>query len=153
MNPLPCRLAAVLCIAGACLVPFAGRADTAGTSCLKGKQAEAVRSSSLFDALKSALNGPQCAGLVKVLTKLQASAVPGGRKLKEARPLDRAAAQAELAKARSDPEFTRLLASASQGVTDPTGRMVVEAALLDDQGYFDAHQLLMEDIAKTQEAR
>lgn len=122
-------------------------------ACPNDKQLDELRSSNFLKAVASALTGTHCGAVVKVLEQLQSTKKSGGRKLHEGKPLDRAAAQAELQKARSDPDFTRRLAAASNGVTEPTGRLVVEAALLDDEGYFAARQLLMEDILKTQEAR
>lgn len=122
-------------------------------SCLKGRQVDLVRSKDLIQALGTALTGPQCANIGKVLAQLQSAKAPGGRKLHEGKPLNRAAAEQELKTARADPEFMRRLTSASEGVADPTARMVVEAALLEDDGYFAARQLLMEDIVKAQETR
>lgn len=121
--------------------------------CPNDKQLDELRSSNFLKAVGSALTGTHCSAVVKVLAQLQATKKPGGRKLHEGKPLDRAAAQAELLKARSDPDFTSKLTAVSEGVTDPTGRLVVEAALLDDEGYFAARQLLMEDILKAQEVR
>ena len=122
--------------------------------CLKGKQAELVRASDLFAALKSVWSGPQCAQVGRVVAQLQARPVQGGRKLQGAKALDAEAARKELEAARADPEFTRKVAAASEGVTDPTARLVVETALLEDEGHFSASQLLMDEIAaKTQGAR
>jgi len=126
---------------------------TLGLACLKGKQVDLVRSKDLIQALGAALNGPHCANIGKALAQLQSARAPGGRKLHEGKPLNRAVAEQELRTARADPEFMRRLTGAAEGVTDPTARLVVEAALLDDDGYFAARQLLMEDILKAQEAR
>lgn len=157
MNKHLHRIAAALWGACMCLAALDGRpAEAAATpACPKGKAMEELRNSitSLFDAVQAALTGPQCGAVLKVLAQLQANTVPGGRKLHEGKPLDRAAAKAELQEARSSPEFTGRLAAALEGVTELNGRLVVEAALLDDEGYFSASRLLMEDIAKAQEAR
>lgn len=155
MNKHLHRIAMALWGACACLAALDGRAADASATpaCLKGKAIEELRTSSLWDAVQAALSGPQCGAVVKVLAQLQASKVSGGRKLHEGKPLDRAAAKAELQQARSSPEFTGRLAAALEGVTELNGRLVVEAALLDDEGYFSASRLLMEDIAKAQEAR
>ena len=155
MNQHLYRIAVALWAACACFVSLDGRAAGAPDAppCLKGKQIDELRTSSLGSAVWTALFGKQCSAVVKVLAQLQANKVPGGRKLHEGKPLDHAAARAELQKARTDPEFAGKLAAASEGVTDRTGRLVVEAALLDDDGYFAARQLLMEDIVKAQEVR
>lgn len=141
-------------VAWACTaVGTSGAAAAPQAVCPNDKQLDELRSSNFLKAVGSALTGTHCSAVIKVLAQLQATKKPGGRKLHEGKPLDRAAAQAELLKARSDPDFTRKLTAVSEGVTDPTGRLVVEAALLDDEGYFAARQLLMEDILKAQEVR
>jgi hypothetical protein len=122
--------------------------------CLKGKQAELVRASWLIEAIGKAWSGPQCAQLARVVAQLQGRSVSGGRKLHGDKPLDQQAARQELQAARADAQFMRKLDIAAEGVTDPTARLAVEAALLDDEGYFSARQLLIDEIAaKTQEAK
>lgn len=139
-----------------CTWALAGSSIAAMTpepTCLKGKQAELVRASGLIEGLIKAFQGPHCGSVAKVLAQLQSAKVPGGRKLHEGKPLNRQAAQQELNSARSGSEFMRKLEAASDGVTDPIARMVVEAALLDEEGYFSARQWVMEEIAAAQEKR
>lgn len=112
-------------------------------SCVKSDAVE--RKSSLFAALTSAIAGPQCSSVMRVLVELQKGKSAGGRKLKPGH-FDRAAAEKELATARADPAFNESLRAALSGVTDPAARKVVEAAVLDDAGYFSARELLMNEL-------
>lgn len=121
-------------------------------SCVSGPAAEKLRSSQFFQAVWDAFRGPQCANVVRVLSELQSKPVAGGRKLHD-KPFDRAAAQKELQAARADSEFVAKLGPALQGISDANARKVVEAAVLEDLGFFGARQLLMEELAQVQGAR
>lgn len=109
------------------------------------KAVDQLRSSSLLDALVTAVKGPQCSSVIRVLGELQKGKSAGGRKLKPGQ-FDRAAAEKELVAARADPAFKESLRAALNGVTDPAARKVVEAAVLEDAGYFGARELLMNEL-------
>jgi hypothetical protein len=109
------------------------------------KAVDQLRSSSLLDALWTAVKGPQCSSVIRVLGELQKGKSAGGRKLKPGQ-FDRAAAEKELVAARADPGFKESLRTATSGVTDPAARKVVEAAVLEDAGYFGARELLMNEL-------
>jgi hypothetical protein len=134
---------AVGCWLGLSLAAPGAAVAASETPCLKADGVE--RSSSLFAALKTAIAGQQCSSVMRVLVELQKGKTPGGRKLKPGQ-FDRAAAEKELATARADPAFNESLRAALSGVTDPTARKVVEAAVLDDAGYFGARELLMNEL-------
>lgn len=133
---------AVGCWLGLFLAAPSSAAAASETSC---KKAVDQLSSSLFEALKTAVKGEQCSSVIRVLAELQKGKSAGGRKLKPGQ-FDRAAAEKELATARADPAFNESLRAALSGVTDPTARKVVEAAVLDDAGYFSARELLMNEL-------
>lgn len=128
----------------------AAAAAAAEPACLKS--VDHLRSSSLFQALKTAFTGEQCSSVLRVLGELQKGKSAGGRKLKPGQ-FDRAAAEKELAAARADPAFTENLRTASSGVADPAARKVVEAALLEDAGYFGARELLMNELFELSRAK
>jgi hypothetical protein len=109
------------------------------------KSIDKLQSSSLLDALSKAVTGPQCSSVIRVLGELQKGKSAGGRKLKPGQ-FDRAAAEKELTVARADPAFKESLRAALSGVTDPAARKVVEAAVLEDAGYFGARELLMNEL-------
>jgi hypothetical protein len=133
---------AVGCWLGLSLAAPSSAAAASETPC---KKAVDQLSSSLFEALKTAVKGEQCSSVIRVLAELQKGKSAGGRKLKPGQ-FDRAAAEKELATARADPAFNESLRAALSGVTDPTARKVVEAAVLDDAGYFSARELLMNEL-------
>jgi hypothetical protein len=133
---------AVGCWLGLSVAAPSSAAAASETPC---KKAVDQLSSSLFEALKTAVKGEQCSSVVRVLLELQKGKSAGGRKLKPGQ-FDRAAAEKELAMARADPVFNDSLRTALSGVTDPAARKVVEAAALDDAGYFGARELLMNEL-------
>ena len=120
--------------------------------CLKGKEADRLRTSDFFEAVKLAMVGEQCSSVLRVLSELQSKRVSGGRKLHD-KPFDRAAAQKELQAARADAGFVATLGTALQGISDANARKGVEAAVLENLGYFGARQLLVEELMQTQGAR
>jgi hypothetical protein len=120
-----------------------GAAAAQPSSCLK--DSDSIKPSDLFAALRTAVTGQQCSSVIRVLLELQKGKSAGGRKLKPGQ-FDRAAAEKELAAARTDPAFNESLRAALSGVTDPAARKVVEAAVLDDTGYFSARELLMNEL-------
>jgi hypothetical protein len=65
----------------------------------------------------------------------------GGKKLEPTAPLDRAAAQAELDSALKKPEVQQAIDGIKARVTDEDVRMVLEAAVFDNDGEFRARDL------------
>jgi len=88
----------------------------------------------------------ECGSLTSVFNRLASTHKVGGRKLEEDRPFDAQAAQADLAKAQADPEVRPRLEKIHKEVTDPTRRLVYEAAVLDDEGYYGARDLRINQI-------
>jgi hypothetical protein len=114
--------------------------------CIKAADAPRLRTSGFWEAVYEAFNGPQCQSVVRVLMQLQDGKKEGGRKLHD-KPLNKAAAEKELAEARADPDFKAQLDAALRGVNEPAGRRIVEAAVLEDLGYFGARELLVNELA------
>lgn len=88
----------------------------------------------------------ECGSLLSVLDRLSNTRKAGGRKLEEDRPFNAQAAQADLAKAQADPEVRQRLEKIRKEVTDPTRRLVYEAAVFDEEGYYGARDLRINQI-------
>lgn len=87
-----------------------------------------------------------CGSLKSVFDRLSSTRKVGGRKLEEDRPFNAQTAQADLAKAQSDPEVRPRLEKVRKEVADPTTRLVYEAAILDEEGYYSARDLRINQI-------
>lgn len=88
----------------------------------------------------------ECGSLTLVFDRLASTRKVGGRKLEEDRPFNAQAAQADLAKAQGDPEVRPRLEKIRKEVTDPTRRLLYEAAVLDEEGYYGARDLRINQI-------
>lgn len=84
-----------------------------------------------------------CSALLRILRMAGGAPVSGGRKLENDKPLDVAAAERELAQARADNSVAAELATELEGETDPVRRMLLEAAVLQDNGLYLARDLLV----------
>jgi hypothetical protein len=89
------------------------------------------------------LESTRCSALLSVMRMAAASSKPAGRKLEAERPLDVKAAELERSQARADPAFARILAAELDAETIPLRRILREAALLHDEGFFKAGDLLV----------
>jgi hypothetical protein len=87
-----------------------------------------------------------CGSFMSVLYRLFNTSKTGGRKLEEDRPFNAQAAQADLAKAQADPEVRPRLEKIRQQIADPTRRLVYEAAVLDEEGYYSARDLRINQL-------
>lgn len=88
----------------------------------------------------------ECGSLMSVIDRLLNTRKAGGRKLEEDRPFNAQAAQADLAKAKADPEVRQRLDKINKEVADPTRRLVYEAAVLDEEGYYSARDLRINQL-------
>lgn len=88
----------------------------------------------------------ECASLTSVFERLATTRKVGGRKLEEDRPFNAQEAQANLAKAQADPEVRPRLEKIRKEISDPTRRLVYEAAVLDEEGYYSARDLRINQI-------
>ncbi|VVP92441.1 hypothetical protein PS918_03372 [Pseudomonas fluorescens] len=87
-----------------------------------------------------------CGTLMSVINRLLSTHKTGGRKLEEDRPFNAQEAQANLAKAQADPEVRPRLDKIKKEVSDPTRRLVYEAAVLDEEGYYSARDLRINQL-------
>lgn len=88
----------------------------------------------------------ECSALVSVFDLLANDPKPGGRKLEENRPFNPQAAQADLAKAQADPEVRQRLDKVRKQISDPNRRLLYEAAILDEEGYYSARDLRINQL-------
>ena len=87
-----------------------------------------------------------CGSLANIFAKIANHKRPGGRKLEEDKPLDQAAAQANLDEALKDDAIRARLEEAREDVTDENARLILEAAILDSEGYYNARELIVAQL-------
>lgn len=87
-----------------------------------------------------------CGSLISVLDRLTNTHKTGGRKLEEDRPFNAQAAQTDLAKAQADPEVRQRLEKVRKQIADPNRRLLYEAAVLDEEGYYAARDLRINQL-------
>lgn len=88
-----------------------------------------------------------CGSLQNVLTMLERSNRTGGRRLETDKPFDPVAAQANLDAALRKPEVRARL-DELRAVEDANERLAYEAAVLDDEGFYDARNLKLDQIMR-----
>jgi hypothetical protein len=89
-----------------------------------------------------------CNSLATVFARLAHRARSGGRKLEPERGFDAVAAQRQLDVARANAEYRAEVTAAQNSETDPLRRAVLEAAVLDDFGHYQARDLLIEQVSR-----
>jgi hypothetical protein len=87
-----------------------------------------------------------CGSLASVMDKAIRRNKVGGRQLETDRPLDVKQAQANLEAAYRDPAIRSRLEQVAQEVQDENVRLVYEAAILDEEGYYSARELKIEQL-------
>ena len=90
----------------------------------------------------------RCASMVSVLSRLARRDTTGGRRLERDRPASAAQAQADLDAATRDPEVRGLLEQVARDTSDPNARLLYEAAILDDGGYYAARDAKIDLLRK-----
>jgi hypothetical protein len=91
--------------------------------------------------------GVACTALGNVLSRLVNGSFQGGKKLHDDKPLDVAAAQAELEQAlQQNPEFKAQLDGLRDAVPDEQERMLYEAALLQSNNLYGARDLRLQQL-------
>ena len=120
-------------------------------SCVGLKNAQNTRLTGVFDNIKAAIlsdtkERADCGSLASVLDKLSHHSKQGGLKLEEDKPLDVAKAQANLAEAMRNPAVLGRLKQLQNEVQDQNVRLVYEAAIFDEEGYYGARELRIEQL-------
>jgi hypothetical protein len=93
--------------------------------------------------------GVSCSALDKVLGRLAHGSRPAGKKLEDDKPLDIAAAQAELDSAlQQDPELKAHMDTLRSAVADEQARLIYEAALLQSNNLYGARDMRLQQFLK-----
>jgi len=87
-----------------------------------------------------------CGSLASVLGLATRRGKTGGRRLEDDRPLDVKQAQANLEAAYRVPAIRSRLEQVGREVQDEKVRLVYEAAILDEEGYYSARDLKIEQL-------
>jgi hypothetical protein len=120
--------------------------DCAAPEEIRKSQATGVRKI-LFDRFATAdSHGADCGSLASVLSKLAQRGKVGGKRLEEEKPVNLNGAQANLRAAQRDPAVRARLERVRAAVEDETMRLVYEAAILDEEGYYNARELLIQQL-------
>jgi hypothetical protein len=88
-----------------------------------------------------------CDSLASVFKRLASNPKFGGRELEKNKPLDKAAAQAEVDKALADPKLKAELEQIKATEPDELRRLALEAALFDANQLYGARDLRIEEIS------
>lgn len=89
---------------------------------------------------------PPCGSARLVLQKIGGRAVAGGRKLEPEKPLDMRLARQNLELALKDPEVRKLMERAEREIPDINVRLAYEASILDDNGFYSARELKLQQL-------
>jgi len=123
----------------------AGAAECVGLAAIGGGPLGA----GVQDASKK--DGPplaDCGSLTSVLKKVARQGKVGGRQLEKDRPLNVAEAEANLATARRNPAVRRRLERVAAEVQEPAVRLAYEAAVLDEEGFYAARDLKIQQLQR-----
>ena len=124
-------------------IGLAGAAECVGLAAIGG----GALGAGVQDASKK--GGPplaDCGSLTSVLKKVARQGKVGGRQLEKDRPLNVAEAEANLAAARRNPALRRRLERVAAEVQDPAVRLAYEAAVLDEEGFYAARDLKIQQL-------
>ena len=89
---------------------------------------------------------PPCGSGKIVLSRLVNREKTGGRKLEPDKPLDLKKAQANLDAALKDPGIKALIDKARAEIKDENVLLAYEAAVFDDEGYYEARELKIQQL-------
>lgn len=95
---------------------------------------------------------PPCGSAKAVLSRVISRDKTGGRKLEPDRPLDLAKAQANLDAAMRDPAVRARVDKARAEITDESVLLAFEASIFDDEGYYDARDLKLQQLLRRLDA-
>ena len=89
---------------------------------------------------------PPCGSAKVVLARVINREKTGGRKLEPDQPLDLKKAQANLDAALKDPAIKARIDKARADINDENVLLAYEAAVFDDEGYYDARELKIQQL-------
>jgi hypothetical protein len=112
-------------------------------------QADKTVSENLMGSLKLLFNvavADDCGSLATVIDRVSNRKRTGGRRLEEDKPLDLAAAQADLDEAMKDEEIRSRVEKARATLGDETATMLYQATILDSEGHYAARDLIVSQL-------
>jgi hypothetical protein len=89
-----------------------------------------------------------CGSWTTVVGRILRTDRPGGRRLENERPLDVREAQRNLDSALKSPEVREKMEQLRREVQDDNLRLAYEAAILDDEGYYLARDLRIQQLSE-----
>lgn len=129
---------------------FTAAATNAGEECVGLSNIVKDKSSSgtLLQSLTTWLNGntADCSSLTSVADKLIHRDKTSGKRLEKEKPFDPKEADANLKTALADPAIKARLNKLKQAVPDENGRLFLEAAIFDEEGYYPARELRIQQL-------
>lgn len=112
-------------------------------------QADKKVSDNLMGSLKLLFNvtvAEDCGSLATVLDRVSNRKRTGGRRLEDDKPLDVAAAQADLDEAMKNEEIRARVEKARATLADETATMLYQATILDSEGHYAARDLIVSQL-------
>ncbi|MGZ9031032.1 MAG: hypothetical protein ACXW2G_06640 [Burkholderiaceae bacterium] len=136
--------AVVVALTAACLAPTARAEKCVGLAQI---QIPANASHALVAFFTSFMaSKPPCGSGKAVLSRIVSRDKTGGRKLEPDKPLDTNKAQANVEAAMKDPAIKARIDKARAEISDQTVLLAYEAAIFDDEGYYDARELRVQQL-------
>lgn len=123
---------------------FAGDECTGLNNILKGLPESGGFGTSIKAWLK--IDTADCGSLTSVTDKLVHRNKTSGKRLEKEKPFDPKEAEANLNTALADPAIQARLNKLKQAVPDENGRLFLEAAILDEEGYYPARELRIQQL-------
>lgn len=122
------------------------QAQCRGLAAIAGYSQQQLRAeaSSLPDKAKA--GGSACSSFLTVIGKVIGRDTTAGRRLEKDRPFNPAAAQANVDKALRDPDVRKRIDALRREVPDDTVRLLHEAVVFDEEGYYDARELRIQQL-------
>lgn len=122
----------------------ASAADCVGVQAIQGGRVNVESLTSNANANPN--RNVNCSSLISVLQKISGRTVTGGRKLEKDKPFDPQAAQANLAAAMRDANVAPRIKQVQGEVRDANLRLLYEAAILDEEGFYPARDLRVQQL-------
>jgi hypothetical protein len=114
-------------------------------------EAKSVVASLIAAVRQNASDVADCGSLASVAARLARQGRAGGRQLEKDRPLNVAEAQAELQAASRQSAVRAQLDQVSQEASDANLRLMYEAAVLDQHGFYKARDLKIQELLRRAE--
>ena len=129
-------------------VPELAHAQCRGLAALSNVPKEQLLASLPAAEEKAKAGGPACGSFASVIGKVMGRDTTAGRRLEKDRPFNPAAAQANVDKALRDPNVRKRIEALRREVPDETVRLLHEAVVFDEEGYYDARELRIQQLRR-----